>query len=78
MKNLVINVSFIPNLNAGQYTLPLAEEVFYGPGLRKVGWVVYEGALTGRPHVVIDENATEEEVQDMTEWVRGVMSKVAS
>ena len=78
MKNLEISVSFLPDLNAVQCTKPFAEDVFYGPGHKKIGRVVFARALTGRSHVVIDENATGEEVQEIIKWVRGVLRKATS
>ena len=73
MKDLEVNVSFIPNLKAVQYNMPFG--IFYGPGLEKISGIVYASTLTGRPHVLIDENATEAEAQDTIKWARGVLKK---
>ena len=73
MKNLEINVSFIPNLNAVQCAIPI--EISYGPGLEGIGGIVFVSKLTGRSHVLIDKDATGEEVQDTINWVRGVLQK---
>ena len=68
MESLEINVSFVPNLNAVLYAMLLDI-----PGLEKVAKIVFASKLIGRSHVVINENATGEEVQDMINWVRGVL-----
>ena len=76
MKNLEINVSFIPISSIAKYPVPFVEEVFYGPGLKKIGRVVFENASPWRSHIILDENATGEEVQEIIEWVRGVLKKI--
>jgi len=68
MKGLEINVSFIPNLSAVQRTMPF--EILYGPRLEGIGGIALTSTTTGRFHVVIDGNATGEEVQDTINWVR--------
>jgi len=76
MKNLEINVSFIPKLNAVKCAIPFGN--FYDQKLEKIGRVVFANKLTGRSHIVIDENATGEEVQDMIDWVRRILKNGSS
>ena len=67
MKDLEANVSFIPNLSAAQCAAPLGS--FYSSRLEKISGNVFVSTSTGRLYVLIDEDATKEEVQDMVKWV---------
>ena len=72
MKKQKVKVSLIPNLDTVQ-CMPIAFAAFYDSELKKVGGVVF--AEKGRPHVLIDESATGEEMQDMINWVQGSKSE---
>jgi len=74
MKGLEVNVSFIPNLDAIKCTMPMTFKVIEGRELKKVGGVVFASTSEGRPHVLIDKNATKEEAQNMIDWVRRVIN----
>ena len=73
MNDQEISVSFSPNLNAIQCALPFG--IFYGTGLEKISGIVFSHTLAGHPHVLIDENVTEEVAQDTIKWARDVLEK---
>jgi len=73
MKSSKINVSYVPNINAVQCTMPFG--VLYGSGVEKISGIIYVSTLSGRPHVLIDENTTEKEAQDTVDWAHGVLNK---
>ena len=75
MKDLGINISFIPDLNAVQYDMPMEFKIFDGSELKKIGGVIFEGISKGRPHILIDKNATKKETQSMIAWVRRVLNR---